>query len=137
MGFERFGKINLTSESKAAQFVDFLAENKVMSTQCRKCGQQYFPPRMDCCRCLTSDVDWFEIKGKGKVLAFTTANYGPTGFEDEVPYTLAVAQFDSGLKVFGRLSKEVKESEIRIGMEVRPVVVKLPGDKLSYELVPA
>lgn len=137
MGFEKFGKINFTPESKAAQFVDFLAEDKIMGAQCKKCGQRHFPPRMDCSQCLTSDVDWFEIKGKGTLLAYTTANYGPTGFEEDVPYTLAVAQFDLGVKVFGRLSKEVKESEIKIGMELKPVVVKLPGDKLSYELVPS
>lgn len=137
MGFEKFGKISHVPETKAAQFVDFLMEGKVMGTQCKKCGQHYFPPRMDCCHCLTSEVDWFEIKSQGELLAYTTAQYGPTGFEEDLPYTLAVAQFDQGVKVFGRLSKDIKENEIRIGMAVKPVAVKLPGDRVSYELVRA
>jgi uncharacterized OB-fold protein len=134
MGIERFGTISFTSETKAADFVTFLDEGKVMATKCKDCGTVYFPPRMDCADCIDSEVEWFEVGDNGKLLTYTTVQYGPTGFEDEAPYTLGVAEFPSGVKVFGRIDKDLPESDISPGMSVKPVPVKLPDDRITYVL---
>lgn len=132
MGFENFGVVSFTAETKASDFVSYLEKGKVMATRCRKCGTNYFPPRLDCSKCLGSDVEWFEIKGNGKLLTYTVVNYGPTGFENDAPYTLAIADFD-GVRVFGRLSRSIKESDIKPGMTLKVLPVKLPGDRIGYE----
>jgi uncharacterized OB-fold protein len=132
VSFENFGVVSFTSETKASDFVDYLEKGKVMATRCRKCGTNYFPPRMDCPKCVGSDVEWFEIKGNGKLVTYTVVNYGPTGFEDDAPYTLGIADFD-GVRVFGRISKGIKESDIRPGMAVKVIAAKLPGDRIGYE----
>ena len=87
---------------------------------------------MDCPRCLSSDVEWLEIEDSGKLATYAVVNYGPTGFEDDAPYTLAIADFD-GLRVFGRLSRDIKEDAIKIGMGLKVVAVKLPNGRVSYE----
>jgi hypothetical protein len=87
---------------------------------------------MDCPKCIGSDVEWFEIKGNGKLVTYTVVNYGPAGFEEDAPYSLAIADFD-GMRVFGRLSKSLKESDIKPGMEVKLVPVKLAGGRIGYE----
>lgn len=133
MGFENFGTVSFTAETKAADFVKYLEQGKVMTTRCKKCGTSYFPPKMDCPKCPSSDVEWFEIKGNGKLLTYTIVNYGPTGFENDAPYTLALAQFGDGLKIFGRLSRDIKEGDIKIGMGVKVIPVKLANGRLSYE----
>ena len=132
MGFENFGTVSFTAETKAADFVTFLEQGKVMATRCKKCGATYFPPKLDCPKCSSSDVEWFEIKGGGRLATYTIVNYGPTGFEDDAPYILAIADFD-GVRVFGRLSKDIKESDIKLGMGVKVIPVKLPGDRIGYE----
>lgn len=132
MSFENFGVVNFTSETKASDFLSYLEKGKVMATRCRRCGTNYFPPRMDCPKCVGSDVEWFEIKGNGKLLTYTVVNYGPTGFEEDAPYALAIADFD-GMRVFGRLSKSLKESDIKPGMGVKVLPVKLPGGRIGYE----
>ena len=132
MGFENFGTVSFTAETKAADFVTFLEQGKVMATRCKKCGATYFPPKLDCPKCSSSDVEWFEIKGGGRLATYTIVNYGPTGFEDDAPYILAIADFD-GIRVFGRLSKDIKESDIKLGMGVKVIPVKLPGDRIAYE----
>ena len=132
MSFENFGIVSFTAETKASDFVSYLEKGKVMATRCRKCGTNYFPPRLDCSKCLGSDVEWFEIKGNGKLVTYTVVNYGPTGFESDAPYTLAIADFD-GVRVFGRLNKSIKESDIKPGMSLRVLSVKLPGDRIGYE----
>ena len=132
MSFENFGVVNFTTETKASDFLSYLEQGKVMATRCRRCGTNYFPPRMDCPKCVGSDVEWFEIKGNGKLVTYTVVNYGPTGFEEDAPYSLAIADFD-GMRVFGRLSKGLKESDIKPGMEVKILPVKLFGGRIGYE----
>jgi uncharacterized OB-fold protein len=132
VSFENFGVVNFTTETKASDFLSYLEKGKVMATRCRRCGTNYFPPRMDCPKCVGSDVEWFEIKGNGKLVTYTVVNYGPTGFEEDAPYALAIADFD-GMRVFGRLSKSLKESDIKLGMGVKVLPVKLPGGRIGYE----
>jgi uncharacterized OB-fold protein len=132
MSFENFGVVSFTTETKASDFVGYLEEGKVMATRCRRCGTNYFPPRMDCPKCVGSDVEWFEIKGNGRLVTYTVVNYGPTGFEEDAPYTLAIADFD-GVRIFGRISKGIKEGDIKPGMGLKILPVKLPGGRIGYE----
>ncbi|MFW6118337.1 MAG: Zn-ribbon domain-containing OB-fold protein [Chloroflexota bacterium] len=132
MSFENFGVVSFTTETKASGFLSYLEKGKVMATRCRRCGTNYFPPRMDCPKCIGSDIEWFEIKGNGKLVTYTVVNYGPAGFEEDAPYSLAIADFD-GMRVFGRLSKSLKESDIEPGMEVKVVPAKLAGGRVGYE----
>ena len=132
MGFENFGTVSFTTETKAANFITHLEAGKVMATRCKKCGTNYFPPRVDCPSCLSSEVEWFEVKEKGKLLTYTVVNYGPTGFEADAPYTLALGQFD-GIQILARLSREIKQDDIKPGMSLAVSPVKLPNSRIAYE----
>lgn len=133
MGFEKFGKVSYIYETKVANFVDYLEKGKIMATRCRKCERLYFPPRADCPSDLTEDMRWEELSGKCKLLTYTTAYFAPTGFQEDVPYVLALARCEEGVKVYARLSKDLAEDEIRIGMNLKLVPVKLPNGKVTYE----
>ena len=135
MGFEKFGSVSFTSETKAVDFLKFLEEGKMMTTKCRKCGKIYFPPKMDCSVCGASEMDWIEIDEVGKLVAYSTVMYGPTGFENDVPYTIAVIKFPNGVQVFGRISKEVPVDNIKVGMKLKVVSIKLPLNRVSYEFI--
>lgn len=81
-------------------------------------------------------MEWVGIGGSGRLVSYTVANYAPTGFEDDVPYTLALADFD-GIKVFGRISADAPPDRIRVGMAVKIQVVTLPGGQITYQFSPA
>lgn len=133
-GLERFGKVSYTSEAKVADFVKFLEEGKIMATRCKKCGRLYFPPRADCPECFSDEFEWTPLSGRCRLITYTVAHFAPTGFESDVPYVLAVAECEEGVRVFTRVSKSVSPDELQIGMEMRLVPVKLDGDRYSYEL---
>ncbi len=133
MGFEKFGMVSHTQESKAEDFVNFLEQGKVTGTKCKGCGTQYFPPQVDCPNCMTSDMEWFEVRGTGRLLTYCQVNYGPQGFEDKVPYVLAIGEFEEGIKIFGVLNRSIREQEIKIGMPLRVAPVKLQGERFSFE----
>lgn len=132
MGFERFGRKSFTSQTKVEPFIEYLEKGELRGTKCRSCQKEFFPPRADCTGCLGSDMDWFKIEGAGSLISFTRAGFAPTGFEADVPYTLALVDFN-GSKVFGRLSRSVPEEELSIGMSLQIEVRTLSEGQLIYE----
>lgn len=133
MGFENFGLVTSGTESKAARFLEYLEQGKIMGTACQRCGKKYSPPQMDCSRCLSDNMSWFEIAPECKLFSFTTVRYGPAGFENKAPYTIAIGEFSDSLRMLGHLSKDIPANEIKIGMKLKAVPVKLEGNRISYE----
>jgi len=129
--FKRFGRISFTAITRVNDFIGYLEEGKVMGTRCKECGAIYFPPRSDCFRCLRSDTEWFEVSGTGRLLTFSQLNYGPAGFEDDLPYTIALLDYGE-YKVFGKISKDIPYEDLNVGMELKTEVDTLPNGQLSY-----
>ncbi len=132
--FKKFGPVSFTATTKVNDFVDYLEKGIVAGTKCKKCGKKYFPPRADCFKCLSNDIEWFPVEGTGKLITYSTLHYAPVGFENDLPYTIALLDFGE-YKVFGRISKNIPEEEIKIGMELKPEVVRLPNGQITYEFV--
>ena len=129
--FNKFGTVSFTSTSKVNDFIDNLKQGKVTGTQCKDCGTKFFPPRADCYKCLTSNMDWFEVDGKGKLVTYSKLEYAPIGFENDLPYCIAVVDFGD-YKVFGRISSDLTDAEIKVGMDLKAVVNNLPNGQLNY-----
>jgi uncharacterized OB-fold protein len=134
MGIDTFGRVSFTAETRAAAFVDYLAQGKVMATKCHDCGTIIFPPKMDCPSCLSSNAEWFEVTGHATLATFSIVSYGPSGFEEDAPYTLAIADFGT-FKMFGRMCKEIPLADLKVGMKIRVVPIRLAGDRISYEFL--
>ncbi len=129
--FSRFGTVSFASITHVNDFIDYLEKGRIMGTKCRKCGRLFFPPRADCCHSLASDMAWFEVAGAGKLLTYSTLQYAPTGFTEEVPYTIAVLDYGE-YKVFGRIDRSVPADELKIGMEMKAVAATTSNGQLTY-----
>ncbi|MCK4439383.1 Zn-ribbon domain-containing OB-fold protein [Candidatus Bathyarchaeota archaeon] len=134
MSFGKFGKIGYVSETKVADFMKYLEQGKIMATRCSKCGKLYFPPRADCPDDLSTDMTWQPLSGKCKLLTYTTAYFAPTGFQDDLPYTIALAECEEGVKVYALLSKDINGKEIHISMDLQLTPLKLSNGRITYEL---
>lgn len=102
-------------------FWQALREQRVMIQRCADCGHWVFYPRHHCSHCLSTKLDWHEVPGTGTLYTYTVARI-PTlpDFVDEAPQKLAVVALDEGPRLNTTLVG-LTESEIRIGMRVRPV----------------
>ena len=129
--FKKFGTVSFTSITKTNDFIDYLENGKVMGTRCKDCGLEFFPPRTDCYQCLASNVEWFEVSGSGKLVTYSKLEFAPVGFQDDVPYCIALLDYGK-YKIFGRIAKDVPEDEIKIGMEMKTVVNKTSNQQLNY-----
>jgi len=78
-------------EFNSASFYQFLAEKKLMASRCKKCRALHLPPHPICTKCSGNDMEWVEMKGNGKLAAFTAVAVGPTstieeGYDRNNPY---------------------------------------------------
>ena len=129
--FVKFGTVSFAGVTQVNDFIGYLEEGKVMGTRCKKCGQRFFPPRAHCYESLSNDMEWFEVTGKGKLVSYSTLQYAPTGFTDDLPYTIALLDYGD-YKVFGRIDKAIPTDELSVGMEMKTVVGQTGNNKLTY-----
>jgi uncharacterized OB-fold protein len=129
--FKKFGTVSFTALTKVNDFITYLEEGKLMGTRCRVCGMVFFPPRADCYGCLSSDMEWFQVTGTGKLLTWSRLQYGPVGFEGDLPYSIAVLDYGA-YKVFGRIAGDVPEEELSVGMEMKAGANTLSNGQINY-----
>ncbi len=129
--FSKFGTVSFTSLTKTNDFIDYLEQGKLMGTRCRVCGMVFFPPRADCYGCLSSDMEWFEVAGTGKLVSWSTLRYAPVGFEGDLPYAIALLDYGA-YKVFGRIAGDLTDDDLKVGMEMKAEVNHLPNGQINY-----
>lgn len=129
--FEKFGTVSFTKTTRINDFIDYLEDGKVMYNQCKSCQSKFFPPRADCAGCLSSDMVWNEVSGKGKLVSFSQLKYAPVGFDGDLPYSIAMLDYGE-YQVFGRLDSGLDVGEVKIGMEMTTAVNRLPSGQINY-----
>lgn len=133
MTFEKFGKVSFVPFTKVSEFAEHLNSGKIMATKCKKCSSLYFPPKADCFKCMSSEMDWVELSGRCILLTYTTTYVPPTGFENFAPYTIGVVELKEGGKLLAWL-EGIKEEDLKIGMKLRVVTQQLLDGKVTYIL---
>jgi len=129
--FKKFGTVSFTAVTKVNDFIDYLEKDRVMATRCKDCGQVFFPPRADCYKSLSSNMEWVEVSGKGKLVTYSKLKYAPVGFEGDLPYAIAVLDYGD-FKIFGRIASDVADEDIKLGMDMVTAVNKLPNGQYNY-----
>jgi uncharacterized OB-fold protein len=76
-------------------------------------------------------MEWFEIAGTGKLLTFSQLQFAPVGFEEDVPYSIALLDYGT-FKVFGRIASDVPVASLKVGMPMKTVANTLANGQLNY-----
>jgi len=107
-------------------YEQFLNEDRLMGSRCRQCSALSVPPRPLCVKCYASDMEWVEMKGKGKLAAFTSIAVGPPfmiqeGYSRERPYVSGVVELEEGARVVARIEgvDGTRPESIRVGAPLR------------------
>jgi uncharacterized OB-fold protein len=116
-------------------FWEGLKEGKIYTTKCKRCNKAIFPPVADCPHCLSTEMEWFELKGEAEIEAFTHIVVRPLSFQQEKPYTIVIGRMKEGVRVLARLA-EVKISDLRMGMKVKLVVRASANNEPTFMFVP-
>jgi hypothetical protein len=107
-------------------YEQFLGKERLMGSRCQKCGALFLPPRAICIKCHNTGMEWTEMKGKGKLAAFTCIAIGPPfmtkeGYDRKHPYVTGVVELEEGVKVVARIDgvDGSKPETIEIGTPVQ------------------
>jgi hypothetical protein len=92
---------------------------------CNKCMTKFYPKRNNCNKCNSSDLNSFKFNGRGKIVSFSTIYSAPSGFENQVPYIIALIELEEGPKL---LSQIVDSDRVEIGDKVEICVRKVFED---------
>lgn len=119
----------------------FLSEEKLMGSRCRKCGKLFLPPRPICTECSSGDMEWKEVKGKGKLCAFTVISVGPPfmveeGYSREHPYCVGVVELEEGPRIVARIEgfDNTRPENIKVGtpLTVDFIHREIGGERKTY-----
>jgi len=96
----------------------------LVGTECLACGARQFPPRRVCPDCHSKEVRSYTFSGQGEVYSYSTVFQAPLGYEEFVPYTVALIKLKEGPLVAAQLT-DIDNGEAQIGMKVEMVTRKL------------
>ena len=107
-------------------FEQFLNEGKLMGSRCNVCGMLYVPPRSLCPQCRRSDMEWAEMAGEGRLVAFTSISIGTPamikeGYDRNNPYCSGAVELTEGARVVARIEDvdSLHPETIEVGMPLR------------------
>ena len=122
-------------------FEQFLNEEKLMGSRCLECGALFVPPRSVCIKCYSTRMEWAEMKGAGKLAAFTCISIGPPamieqGYDRNNPYCAGVVELDESPRVVARIEGvDARNPEtIRIGTPLKVKFLHRGGETSKTSL---
>ena len=114
------------NEITVQNYLEYVNSKKLMGSKCKKCNETYVPPRKLCIKCNSTDLEWVEMSGKGKLAAFSCIGVGTTfmvskGYSMKKPYCFSVIKLDEGPMISGQLIgvDESNPDTISIGTPVK------------------
>ena len=94
---------------------------RLIGVKCENCGKYYFPQRTLCPKCRRKGkLKEVQISGRGKIYSHTTIHSAPTGFENQVPYVIAIVELEEGARVLGQIV-DCEPDDVKIGAKVENV----------------
>lgn len=89
---------------------------------CTNCQKFFFYPRLLCPTCLSDAIEWRTVSGKGALLTYVLSARPAPGFENELPYAIAIVRLDEGPHLMTNIvNTELTPENLPAGMPVEVV----------------
>lgn len=103
MSADRHAKFAPSPTPETAPYWEGTALGELRLQRCRACATAFFYPRTSCPRCGTTDVVWERASGRGRLHTYVISHRAAPGYEDEVPYAIAVVELDEGPRMMSNI----------------------------------
>jgi len=93
-------------------------ERKLMLVRCTGCGTYRLPGRDRCADCWSTDAEWAQASGRGKLYSFGVMHqqYHPA-FASVIPYNFAVVELEEGPRLITNIAGCANDA-LRVDMPV-------------------
>ena len=104
-------------------FWDSLKAHAIQLQRCPACDRFIYYPRAVCPSCLSAELEWRPVSGRGVVHAFTIPHRHPNrAFGAEVPYVVVLVELEDGVRIMSNLIEvEPTPEAVQVGMPVEIV----------------
>ena len=103
-------------------FWSALGEGRWITTRCKACERQTFPPKPVCPHCWSTQVEWTDLSTRGTLYSWTRIHAAPAVFAGEAPYACGIVDLESGIRLGCRLV-ETGATPLQVGQAVEIVVL--------------
>ncbi len=119
------GSRGATTADFTKPFWEATKRHELVIPRCKTHDGFFFYPRELCPVCLSSDLEWAKVTGRGRVHALTVV-YQPNDprFTDDAPYVYAVIQLDEGARMISNV----------IGIPPHDVAVDMPVEAVFEDV---
>lgn len=114
------------------------AEGRFALQRCESCGQVQYPPVDSCRACLSEELLWTPMSGRGELLAHTILHHSNDPFyRERLPWRLGLARLEEGPVVVAHLHRDCPPppAAVRVTAKLdkagRGVLLALPADELG------
>jgi uncharacterized OB-fold protein len=110
-----------TATGTQAQFLDAIAEGRLIGHRCPECRKVYCPPSGTCPRCGVATTETVEVQDRGTVITFCIVRVPSENIDVKLPYCAANILLDGSDMPFIALLQECEAEDVRVGMRVEAV----------------
>lgn len=113
------------------EFWEATKDDRLVIPYCNDCEEYFFYPRRQCPSCMSSDIEYRGVSGRGTLVTYTTIYRAPTkNYQEMAPYVNALIDLEEGVRLMGNIDVE-SEEELTMGM---PVEVTFVETESEYKL---
>ena len=106
------------NETLSKPFWEATKRHELVMPRCRTCSKIFFYPREQCPNCYSSDLDWTQVSGKGRLYTFTVVHQtAHPAFQPDAPHIYAIVQLNEGPRMPSNLV-DCEFEDARIDMPV-------------------
>ncbi len=119
---EREYKLPIPVADEASEpFFAGAKERRLMLLRCTQCGRHRLPGRERCADCWSTESEWVQASGRGKLYSFGIMHqqYHPA-FAEVAPYNYALVELEEGPRLVTNIV-ECSDEELRTDMPVEAV----------------
>lgn len=85
-----------TPSPETVEFWSATAEGRLLLKRCTSCSTVIWYPKSLCPSCHSTETEWFESGGRGRIYSFTVSRRGEGPYKEAAPYVLAYVELDEG-----------------------------------------
>lgn len=119
-------------------FWDATKRGELVMQRCVHCANWIFYPREQCPFCMSQELTWAPVTGRGRVYAFTIVYQSAhPAFQQEAPYVFAVIQLDEGVRMVSNVIG-IPPDQVKVDMPVRATFQEASPDwtLVKFEPIP-
>jgi uncharacterized protein len=115
-------------------FWDAAKRHELTLQRCGGCHAFIYYPRDRCPHCLSDQLQWQPVSGRGKVYSYTVVRHASTRSFSDKPYVLAIVELDEGPRMTTNI--EAPPEAVKVGMPVTVCFDDVTPDRTLVKFKP-